>query len=284
MRHIDPFKVTVAAVAILCAAACVYGRPMAVKSSALDFLYPAAAPAATEPRDVNLKLPLRVGVAFAPGGAGIEDPFTEVQKQELLSRIQTAFESSESVQSIDVIPSHYLSPGGSFGNLDRLATALGIDLIGLVSYDQRQFSETTGKSWTYLTVLGAYIVKGEKNETRTVMDAVIYDIPSRTLLFRAAGSHTSKGAATPIAVSRRLREASEGGFDNATDKLIENLDSALVGFHEQVKSGTVRGPGTPAIAVVSEPGGGGAGAMGPIELLAAIALLSLAKRSVGRGE
>ena len=186
------FKAIVAAASILAAAACVYGRPMAVKSSALEFLYPATAAAASEPSDVSLNIPLRVGVAFAPGPASTEDPFTEVQKQALLSRIEEAFESKDFVQSIDVIPSHYLSPGGSFANLDRLATAFGIDLIGLVSYDQRQFSETTGKSWTYLTIVGAYVVKGEKNETRTVMDAVIYDIPSRTLLFRAAGSNTSK--------------------------------------------------------------------------------------------
>jgi len=234
---------------------------------------------------VSLNIPLRVGVAFAPGRTGMEDPFTEVQKQALLSRIQEAFESKDFVQSIDVIPSHYLSPGGSFANLDRLATAFGIDLIGLVSYDQRQFAETTGKSWTYLTVLGAYMVKGEKNETRTVMDAVIYDIPSRTLLFRAAGSNTSKGASTPMAVNRRLREASEGGFDDATDELIANLDTALVAFREQAKSGSVRGPGTPAIELVSESGGGGgAGALGLTGLLAAIALLSLAKRSHVRRE
>ena len=283
MRQVGLFRATVAAAAILSAAACVYGRPMAVKSSALDFLYPTAAPAAAEPSDVELDLPLRVGVAFAPGQAGIDDPFTEVQKQVLLARIEAAFETSEFVQSIDVIPSHYLSPGGSFANLDRLATAFGIDLIGLVSYDQRQFSETTGKSWTYLTVLGAYVVKGEKNETRTVMDAVIYDIESRSLLFRAAGSHSETGSATLNSVNRRLREASESGFDNSTDRLIENLDAALVDFREQVKSGSVRGPGTPAIAVVSESGGG-AGALGLTELLAAIALLSLAKMSRMRRE
>jgi rhombotail lipoprotein len=272
-------KVVLTAVLIFFVAACVARRPLEIKNSALDFLYPTGQTEATAPRDVQLTLPLRVGVAFAPGRVGTRDPFTELQKQALLSRIQEAFEKNDFVQSIEVIPSNYLSAGGGYANLDRLAAAFGIDLIGLVSYDQRQFTETTGKSWTYLTVLGAFMVRGEKNETRTVMDAVVYDIPSRTLLFRAAGSSAAKGAATPVSVDRRLRQASESGLDSATDDLIANLDTTLGVFREQVKSGSVRGPGTPAISVATESGVGGAGALGPVELLAALALLSLARSS-----
>ena len=277
MKNTGLNKAVLAAVCILTVAACVVRRPLQIKNNALDFLYPQGATEASAPRDVQLNLPLRVGVAFAPSQVSVQDPFTELQKQALLSSIEEAFEKNDFIQSIEVIPSHYLSPGGGFANLDRLAAAFGIDLIGLVSYDQRQFSETTGKSWTYLTVIGAFVIKGEENETRTVMDAVVYDIPSRTLLFRAAGSNSSTGAATPVNVDRRLRQASESGFDSATDDLIANLDTTLAAFREQVKSGSVRGPGTPAIAIVADPSStGGAGALGFVELLAAIALVSLA--------
>ena len=280
MKHAIRWLGAVAVFAIL-AVACVAGRPLVVKNSALDFLYADNAATASPPSDVRLELPLRVGLAFAPSAAGIPDPFTELQKQKLLSRIREAFEQNEFVQQIEVIPTTYLAPAGGFENLERLRVAFGVDLMGLVSYDQRQFTETSGSSWTYLTVIGAYLVKGEKNETRTVMDAVIYDIPSRTLLFRAAGSSESKGAATPVGVNRRLREESEGGFDTATDDLIVNLETALETFQEQVKSGSVRGPGTPAIEVVANPetGAGGAGAFGAFDLMAALALLAVAWRS-----
>jgi rhombotail lipoprotein len=270
--------VAVAVVAIL-ATSCVVNRPLVVKNSALDFLYAGSEAGASPPSDVRLELPLRVGIAFAPSVAGIRDPFTELQKQDLLSRIRDAFDKSEFVQSIEVIPTTYLSLGGGFENLDRLRVAFGVDLIGLVSYDQRQFTESSGSSWTYLTVIGAYLVKGEKNETRTVMDAVIYDIPSRSLLFRAAGSSASASSATPAGISRRLREDSEGGFETATDDLIVNLETALESFKGQVKNGSVRGPGTPAIEVVADPESGGAGAIGGLDLVAALALLVVARRS-----
>ena len=43
---------------------------------------------------------------------------------------------------MEIIPSSYLSARGGFENLDRLAAALGIHLVGLVSYDQIRFQET----------------------------------------------------------------------------------------------------------------------------------------------
>jgi rhombotail lipoprotein len=88
-----------------------------------------------------------------------------------------------------------------------------------------------------------------------------------------------------VNINRKLREASETGFDTATDDLIANLDTALGSFREQVKNGSVRGPGTPAIEVVADPAsgaGGGAGAVGPVGLLAAIALVTLARVSRSR--
>ena len=174
---------------------------------------------------------------------------------------------------------HYLN-GGGFENLDRLVSAFGIDVMTLISYDQFQFSESGKSSWAYWTILGAYVVKGEKNETRTMMDAVVYDIPSRAMLFHSSGKSQLAGKATPVDLHIKQRKDSEQGFEEAIDDLIANLDGALDRFAEQASTGTIRGEGTPAIAMVDEAGqpvavggGGGAGAFGGADILVVAILL-----------
>lgn len=243
-----------------------------IRTNALEYLYPSGSPASPA-GDVTLRLPVRVGVSFAPARPQWGDTFTEDQKRELLERVAAAFRGRDGIASVEVVPSTQLQPGGGFDDLDRVRQAYGIDLVALISYDQFQFSETTRASWTYWTIVGAYVVKGEKNETRTVLDAVVYDLSSRALLFTAAGSSSVGGKSTPIDVTKQLRGASDLGFSQAVDALIPKLDAALAAFQEQAKQGTVRGPGTPSIAIVDSAAGGEAGSFGALELLA-VALLA----------
>jgi rhombotail lipoprotein len=263
------------------AAGCGSAPPSRRMNSALDFLYPEGMAAATAASQVTLHLPLRVGLAFAPNRDGRGDPITETQKQLLLTRIADAFRKHPGLGNLQVVPAVYLTPAGSFANLDKLAAALGLDVMVLVSYDQAQFTESTRASWTYLTIIGPLLIQGEKNDTHTLVDAVVYDIKSRALLFRAAGESTVKGSSSPLNVDRKRRVFAGEGFDKATDDLIAQLATALAGFEEQAKNGTVNGPGTPAIAMVDSQGHvvgkgtGGGGALGLPELLAA-ALLGLA--------
>jgi rhombotail lipoprotein len=272
------------------AAGCVSTRVATHQSSsALDFLYPQGRGGAVPGADVALHLPLRVGLAFAPRTAERNDPITEAQKQALLAKVAAAFKAHKGVGHLEVVPSLYLKPGGGFPNLDQLAGSLGLDLMVLLSYDQAQFTESTRASWTYLTVVGPFLIEGEKNDTRTVMDAVVYDIKSRALLFRAAGESTVNGSSSPLNESRKRRLFAGEGFDKATPVLISNLDKSLAEFEEQSKNGTVRGPGTPAIAMYNaegkqvnggagaagNSGGAGGGAFGGAELLG-VALLALA--------
>jgi rhombotail lipoprotein len=234
---------------------CCSARATHHASSALDFLYPDRNPAAPA-RDVTLQLPLRVGLAFAPRGER-EDPISEVQKQALLEKVAAAFTAHQGIGRLEVVPSVYLEPGGSFRNLDQLAATLGLDLMVLVSYDQAQFTESTRASWTYLTVIGPLLVQGEKNDTRTLMDAVVYDIKSRALLFRAAGQSTVKGSSSPLNEERKRRLFADRGFDQATVSLVTHLDTALAAFEQQARSGTVRGPGTPARVLAALAAAGG---------------------------
>jgi len=258
-------------------AACVVHQRQ-LKSSALDFLYPEGSEA-VPPADVTLRLPLRVGLAFAPPVNPGGDAFSEEQKLALLERIADDFRGREAIRQVDVIPTSYLKPGGSWENLEQLVSAFGLDVMVLISYDQFQFSESGRSSWAYWTLIGAYVVKGEKNETRTVMDAVVYDSPSRAMLFHATGQDSDKGRATPVDVNRSLRDESAESFQRATDDLVLNLNLALDRFIDQAASGTVRGEGTPAVAMLDESGRpvivgeGGAGAVGPVELALAMLLL-----------
>jgi len=277
-RRSFPIVALLALLLALCGG-CVGTGTTHTTSSALDFLYPKGEAVAKPATQVTLELPLKVGLAFAPGAS--REVITEQQKQELLRRVEAAFEEHSGLGRLEVVPSAYLHAEGSFANLDQLRASLGLDLMVLLSYDQARFTESTRASWTYLTVVGPLLVSGEKNETYTVLDAVVYDIPSRVLLFRAAGDSTVKGRSSPLNVERRQRELAIGGFEKATDTLITNLDAALSRFEEQAKAGTVQGPGTPAIAIYNPQGEriagkvGGGGAFGAWELVA-LALLGLA--------
>jgi rhombotail lipoprotein len=255
-------------------------RPTRTTNSALDFLYPEGITAAQPAQEVVLRLPLRVGLAFAPNRNYEPGPITEEQKQRLLAEVAAAFKAHKGIGHLEVVPTTYLQPGGGFVNLDQLRASLGLDLMVLLSYDQAQFTEATRASWTYLTIVGPLLIDGEKNDTRTVVDAVVYDIQSRALLFRAAGESTVKGRSSPLNVDRKRRGFAAEGFEKATDSLIGELNTALEQFEEQAANGTVQGPGTPAIAMYDAQGqritpeNRGGGAFGAVEMIG-VALLGI---------
>jgi rhombotail lipoprotein len=110
-----------------------------------------------------------------------------------------------------------------------------LDVIALISFDQTQFTDEGALSLAYWTIIGAYVVQGQKNDTHTMLDAVVYDIPSRKMLFRAPGTSHIKGSATLVNLSEQLRKDSEAGFNEATKQMIVNLDQQLVAFRERIK-------------------------------------------------
>ncbi|MAG31885.1 MAG: rhombotarget lipoprotein [Deltaproteobacteria bacterium] len=266
-------------------------------SNVLDYLYPEGTPPIPA-RDVTITLPLRVGVAFAPAGnatrsganAWVEPnamggDITEAHKQSLLDLIAEAFRDRDYIASVDPIPTLYLKPGGSFSNLDQLASSLGLNVVVLLSYDQAQFNETTNWSITYWTLVGAYVVKGENNQTQTFVDAAVYDIRSRALLFRTAGSDVRGGKATPVETPEAVRKQGEVSLQAAVDDLTANLSAGLKAFGEQAAKGTVRGQGTPGIEVVAAPDYSGVakfengrytGGLGAAELVLLVLLVTAA--------
>jgi len=217
-------------------------------SNILTYLYPGD----TQPVEIsntalpNIPLPLKLVIAFVPesrtsssGDAKIE-PLTEKHKMEMMHELSSKLRQYPYIAGVEEIPSTYLKVGGSFANLDQIRTMTGVDVIGLVSYDQIQFTDRGLVSLLYWTGIGWYFVPGEKNNTNTMMDVALYHVPTRKPLLRATGQGGVYHYSTPMNQSQNLREDSEDGFKEALYMLAKN-------FKEQIdifKSQGVRGPAT----------------------------------------
>ncbi len=250
-------------------------------TSVVDYLFPNTKDPVVTPGIPVLTLPLRVGIAFVPPDSSYRGhsrrytgmfasnqdgspALTEKRKTDLMQAVADRFRKYPFVKDIEIIPSAYLTPGGSFANLDQIRTMYGVDVVALLSYDQVQFTDEGVASLTYWTIVGAYVIPGEKNDTQTMLDAVVYDIPSRKMLFRAPGLSRIKGSATLVNQSEELRADSGKGFDEAAKQLIVNLDEQLTQFKEKVKDRPQE------YKVVNSPGysgGSGGGAIDPASLL-----------------
>jgi rhombotail lipoprotein len=249
------------------------------KSSVVDYLYPKNSKIIVQPSMPTLNIPISVGIAFVPDptsqsrGASIwpgamgTSALTEAKKEDLLEKVAENFRGLDFVDEIEVIPSAYLTPGGSFSNLEQIRTMYGVDVIALVSYDQVQFTDEGALSLSYWTIVGAYVFQGEKNDTSTMIDTVVYDIQSKTMLFRAPGTSNIKGVATPVNLSEELREDSIKSFEEATINMIANLDAQLSKFKEKIKRNPEK------FKVVSRGGSTGGGAFGIVEISSMLILL-----------
>ena len=236
-----------------------HGRQNRYASSVVDYLYPYRN-VVEQPSIPHLSLPLRVGVAFVPETftGPVAGRLSRKDKMDLMKRISAEFKAMKFVKDIELIPTDYLTRGGGFANLDQIKTMYNIDVIALLSYDQIQHTDEGMLSFSYLTIIGSYVIKGEKNDTNTMVDAVVYDIPSRKMLFRAPGTSHIKGSSTPVNLSEQLRDDSMQGFNKAADDLVINLKDELDRFKEKVKE-------TPqAYHVAHKSGYTGGGSLGGI--------------------
>lgn len=211
-------------------------RQIKQSSNVIQYLYPDQGEIVVSPSLPTLSLPIRAGIAFVPATGETPLALNEKQKFEIMDQIANDFSRYTYIKSIERIPSSYLQPGGGFANLDRIRAMYGFDVIALVSYDQIQNTDNDSMSIMYWTLIGAYYVKAERNETSTMMDTAVYDIASRKLLFRAAGTSQIKATATPVNLSEQLRNDSYKGFVEANKAMINNLHGELEKFTEKVKT------------------------------------------------
>ncbi len=223
-------------VAIIILAGCAHHQS-SQSTSVVDFLYPEGTSQALERNIPQLRLPLTVGVAFVPENYfASNQTLTPLKQEQILREVAQRFENQPFIEQIEMIPSAYLRPKGGFANLQQLKRLYHIDVIALISYDQMQFTDQTKASIAYWTLVGAYLIKGEQNDTHTLMDTAVFDIDSQQLLFRAPGSHQLKSSATPIDLEHELRQNSAASFDHAATQMVDNLELALQRFKDEVKN------------------------------------------------
>lgn len=202
-----------------------------VSSSVVDYLYPkgGAFKPADDAATPQVRLPARVGLMFVPSR---NDPMgvSSADQSALLEKVRTTFREQPFIERIEVIPSSYLRPGGGFDNLEQVARMHGVDLVALVSYDQIVRTDQNAASLLYWTLVGAYTIHGNKNQVSTFVDTSVFDVATRTLLFRAPGTDQRDAGSTAVRVDEvQVRLAGES-FGAAMDDMSGNLDKAIADF------------------------------------------------------
>jgi rhombotail lipoprotein len=222
------------------------------RSSLLEYLAPHGA--ISHRGAARLQLPLKIGIAFVPTQGA---PLGAESEERLLQIVAKSFTGRDWVGAIRTIPSDYLEPGGGYDNLQQVASLMDVDVVALASVDQIQNNDPTALSILYLSVVGEYIIPGDRNSTHTMIDVGVVDVGSRSFLFRAAGRSRSSGMAAPVDRDRVLRGKSDEGFRRAMVDLTTNLDRHVDDLKASVAAGT-----RPDVDIITKEGksvrGGGA--------------------------
>lgn len=283
-----PKAVLVSILTVALLAGCSHSMRVQRRSDLMGYLYPDSEnPPAADPSGAVLQLPLKLGIAFVPGGSTqtcsrCPDRRTmpAASEKALLDIVKKAFQERDWVSQIVVIPSAYLRPGGGFDNLRAAARMHGVDVVALVSVDQLQSSNPSKLSFLYLTVVAAYTLPLDTHDTQTLIDAAVFHVPTNTFLLRAPGVSTVKGHAAVVDLRRDLDTRSATGFKLAMEDLAKNLDTEIETFKSQIVSGERKDVDIKTTEGVSirdthRPGGGG-GSFSPLDALAVLAALGFA--------
>lgn len=254
----SPHRLCIPALALaLIGPGCATPETVQRRSSLASYLgaKPVAPPVQATSGPARVAYPFRIGIAFVPAdptqthgdafGTNPLGPLGPGQEAALQKQVAQAFSGKPWAQEVKTIPSLYLAKGGGFEDLDKVARTFQVEVIALVSVDQVQFSDPKWYAWTYWTLVGAYMVKGDKNDTTTVVDAAVYHVPSRTLLFRAGGVGTAKGTSTWSNREASFRSQSRESLDRAMGQLSESLDREAMTF----QTATARGGRTDVVLI-----------------------------------
>jgi len=222
-----------------------------------------------------LRLPIRVGISFLPRDTG-PNSFQPgaIDREKVLTAVREHFRSLPYISEIVIVPDYYLHAGKGDGlmQLEQLSRLYHFDLFALVSYDQVRISTDRASSFFYLTIVGGYVVKGDRNSTHTLLDLAVIDPKSRALVMRAGGTSALSANATAVDADRHASDQSVKGFELATGELIGNFSRELTGFEERVRDGTA-----PIKVVRQGAKSGGSGGLDLSLLVFLMATLALAK-------
>jgi len=227
------------------------GHRNGTSSSLVDYLYPdGEVPPDVQDTIPYLELPLRVGIAFVPGGVG-PGTISEATKMRLLENVKANFVDREYIGHIEVIPDTYLRSSKGITGMRQVAHIYGVDVMALVSYDQVAVSEDNPSGFLYWTIVGSYVIKATSNEVQTFVDTAVFDVDTARLLFRAPGSHTMSDRSTLVESGEVVRKAKDESFAAAMGEMTGNLAVELDRFRERAQE-------DPTVAEVKwKPGSGG---------------------------
>ena len=239
------------------------GRRHEASSSLVEFLYGGKAVPPVD-AEVQLQLPIRVGVSFLPS-AGHYAP-SSLDREKVLAAIRDNFKSLPYVSEIVLIPDYYLrtGTGNGLGQIEQLSRLHQLDLFAMLSYDQIIDSSQNKNSLAYWTIVGAYFVRGDRNETHTLLDLAVIDPRTRSLVLRSGGTSSLGGNTTLVEADRHRAAQRSRGFELATASLVGNFKRELVDFEARVREGT-------APVKVARRSSGGGGALDPMLLLILLA-------------
>jgi rhombotail lipoprotein len=239
-----------------------FAREQQSSTPLVDFLY-ADGKVPLHDAQPELQLPIRVGVSFLPVGAGLRNfQPGAVDRDKVLNALRENFKSLPYVNEIVIVPNHYLHAGSDgLAQIEQLSRLYQFDLFALVSYDQIQDSSQNARSLAYLTIVGAYFVRGDRNETHTLLDVAVIDPKSRAMVMRAGGTSALKGNVTALDADKHSVAQSSRGFEVATEQLIVSFSRELTDFEQRVRDGTA-----PVKVVRRAAKSGGSGALDPLLL------------------
>ena len=241
------------------------------RSDLMSYLYPQSSEApAPHPEKARMQLPLRLGIAFVPAKDPRHAPVSAAGEKKTMETVRAAFQGRDWVREIVTIPSSYLVAGGGFENLDQVAHMYGVDVIALASVDQIQHVDPGKLSFLYVSIIAAYILPLEQNDTNTLIDVAVFHVPTRTFLLRAPGASRLKGNSTAVDEPKALRAKADRGLQLATEDLARNLSQEVENFKASIVAGE-----RPQIEIVNQRGQSirTSGSFGLHEAIAAIALL-----------
>lgn len=249
-----------------------------VSSSLVNYLYPRGEiPQALDQTIPNLKLPLRIGLAFVPSEAKTVEGLSEAHRSELLDKAVQTFSGRDFIKEILIIPDTYLRSSRGFEGVDQIARLYALDVLALVSYDQVAHVDVTKGSILYWTIVGAYFVKGSRNDVQTFVDTAVFDVKTHKLLFRAPGVDKIRSTTTLVNSSEKMRKARESSFDSAMANMTQTLDKELDRFTKRIKEDNS--------VLISHREGytGGGGAFSPASILI-LTFLCIGYRCQGLGK
>src|SRR6185295_10441283 len=112
-------------------------------SSLVSFLYPSGDEPPAENAIPQLKLPVRVGLAFLPtkNGTAAAVGLEASHREALLERIRQRFADRKFVKDIVIVPDYYLASSSGFEGLQGVQRLYNVDVMALVSFDQVTYRE-----------------------------------------------------------------------------------------------------------------------------------------------